>query len=606
MFAGGKLKLRRAVLIVFLLVMSSVVIYTVKAAPEEVFAPNEFIIGVKEVNSRILFHIQRSGGIILEEISVLNAIRVKVPPSIENAFIKSIKSRPEVRYVERNIVFKAVHTPNDPYWDDQWGMRIIQADSAWDIHKGSTSVTVAIIDTGIEYTHDDLSDHCINLGYDWVNNDNDPMDDNGHGTHCAGVAAAIMDNGIGVVGVAQVSIMAEKVLDEEGSGYADDVADGIVHAVDAGADVISMSLGSYFSSNLIKDACQYAWDKGCILVAAAGNDNIQWRHYPAAYDTVIAVSATDKYDRKASYSNYGNWIELAAPGGDGEDYHDWILSTYLDNWYAWSCGTSMATPHVAGLAALVWSYEPTLTNQELRQHLRDTADDLGASGKDRYYGYGRINAYRALNELGPVDNPPTCSIVDPVDGQVISGVYRVKVDATDDNEVSMVELSIDGGSWIDITDNFDGTYYYYDWDTATVPDGSHTLDARATDSASQTTYADQVTVTVDNVPSENIMHVESIDMSKQTWWFLKRAVAVVTIFDADGNPVEGATVYGTWSGLTSESESGVTDSEGKVTFYTNWIWGKSGTCTFTVDDVVKTDWTYDPEANKETSDSITI
>lgn len=380
-------------------VVLSVAVHVVEAEPEKGFVPNEIIVGFEHISSQILLDIEEAGGDVLELIPSLNAVRVSVPSSMENAFITAMKNKPGVRYVERNVIFKAVHTPNDPYWGDQWGMGIIQADLAWDIYKGSTSVIVAIIDTGIEYTHDDLSGRYVALGYDWVNNDNDPMDDNGHGTHCAGIAAAVMDNGIGVAGVAQVSLMAEKVLGAGGSGTADDVAQGIVHAADAGAEVISISLGGYIPSKVLKDACQYAWNTGCILVGAAGNDNIQSRHYPAAYDTVIAVSATDWYDGKASYSNYGNWIELSAPGGDGADLHDWILSTYLDNWYAWAYGTSMAAPHVSGLAALVWSYESSLTNQELREHLRNTADDLGDAGKDKYYGYGRINAYRALDEL---------------------------------------------------------------------------------------------------------------------------------------------------------------------------------------------------------------
>jgi hypothetical protein len=595
-------ELRKTILIIFLLVMSSVAISAVEAEPEKGFVPNEFIIGVEDLSSSILLDIEESGGEVLELIPSLNALRVSVPSSMKNTFIKAMKSKARVRYVERNVIFEALHTPNDPYWSDQWGMRIIQADSAWDIHKGSTSVIVAIIDTGIEYTHDDLFEHYVALGYDWVNEDNDPMDDHGHGTHCAGIAAAVMDNWIGVVGVAQLSIMAEKVLGADGTGTADDVAQGIIHAADAGANVISISLGSYISSKVIRDACQYAWNKGSILVAAAGNDNVRWRHYPAAYDTVIAVAATDRYDGKASYSNYGNWIELSAPGGDGEDYHDWILSTYLNNWYAWGYGTSMAAPHVSGLAALVWSYEPSLTNQQLREHLRNTADDLGAAGKDPYYGYGRINAYRALNELQPPDNPPTCSIVDPVDGQTISSVYRVKVDATDDKQVSMVELSIDGGTWIDITANFDGTYYYYDWDTTTVSDGSHTLDAKATDNASQTTYASQVTVTVDNIPG-GTMHVESIDFRQKgpSWLDI-----LVTIYDDAGSPVTEATVYMdvTYPDGSVHSVSAVTNGNGVAKYPIRRP--AKGTYTVTVTNVTHETLTYDPDANVETTDSYTV
>ena len=600
--------MRKPLLVIFLLVTASIAINAVRAQPETEFAPNEMIVGFNEINSRVLFDIEKSGGVVLEQILTLRAVRVYVPSEKENAFFTAVKNIPEVRYVERNGIFKAVHTPNDPYWGDQWGMMIIAADFAWDIHKGSTSVTVAIVDTGIDYTHDDLSGHYLALGYDWVNNDNDPMDDHWHGTHCAGIAAAVMDNGIGVVGVAQVSLMAEKVLNAAGSGTWDDVAQGITHAADAGANVISISLGGYGYSSLVEDACLYAWNKGCIITGAAGNDNTSTPLYPAAYDTVIAVSATspyatDHHDGKASYSNWGDWIELSAPGGDGADYHAWILSTYLDNGYAWAYGTSMATPHVSGLAALVWSYDSSLTNQQLRQHLRNTADDIGDPGKDVYFGYGRINAYRALNELPP-DMPPTCSIVDPVDGQTISGVCRVKVDATDDNQVSLVDLSIDSGSWIDITGNFDGTYYYYDWDTTTVGDGLRTLDGRATDNASQTTYASQVTVTVDNVPGRQ-MHVGDISM-----WYVKRGLyrvyTKVPILDENGEAVPDATVYldTTLPDGSVKSFIGTTGSDGMVTF---GVKSKlTGTYTSTVTDVVKEGWTYDPLSNVETSESLTV
>jgi len=592
--------LRKALLVIFLLVTSSIAIYTAKAEPEKGFMPNELIVGFEDISSQILLDVEEAGGDVLELIPSLNAIRVGVPPSMENAFVTAMRSRPGVRYVERNAILKAVDTPNDYYWGYQWGMTIIQADLAWDIHTGSTSIIVAIIDTGVEYTHEDLSGHYVARGYDWVNNDNDPLDDNGHGTHCAGIAAAVMDNGKGVVGVAQVSLMAEKVLGATGSGTADDVAQGIVHAADASAEVISISLGSYFSSSLLKDACQYAWNKGCLLVAAAGNDNIQWRLYPAAYDTVIAVAATNRYDGKASYSNYGSWIELSAPGGDGNDHYDWILSTYIGG-YAWGKGTSMATPHVSGLAALVWSYESGLTNQALREHLRSTADDLGAAGKDNYYGYGRINAYRALKELGPTDSPPTCSIVDPVNGQTISGVYRVKVEATDDKQVSKVELSIDSGSWMDITTNFDGNYYY-DWDTGIAADGSHTLDARATDSAAQTTYAPKVTVSVDNIPA-GTMHVESINFKqKGSRWLDVR----VTIYDNAGGPVTGAAVYMgiIYTDGSVHLVSAVTNGEGIATHQIS----RPAKDTYTVEVTNVTHGTleYDPGANKETWDSYKV
>jgi len=200
------------------------------------------------------------------------------------------------------------------------------------------------------------------------------------------------------------------------------------------------------------------------------------------------------------------------------------------------------------------------------------------------------------------DTPPTCSIVDPLDGQTISGVYRVKVDATDDRGISMVELAIDGGSWIDITANFDGTYYFYDWDTTTVSDGAHTLDARATDDAAQITDASRVTVTVDNIPG-GTMHVESIDFKQKGPQWLD---IMVTIYDGTGSPVTGATVYMdiTYPDASAHFVSAVTADTGIATHQITRP--AKGTYTVTVTDVSHGTLTYYPDANKETTDSYTV
>jgi subtilisin family serine protease len=256
---------------------------------------------------------------------------------------------------------------------------------------GDLSVLVAVVDTGIYYMHPDLSAHYVPLGYDWVNMDSDPEDDHGHGTHCAGIIAAVSNNGEGIAGLAQVRVMAEKVLDSGGSGYWDWVANGIINATDCGADIISMSLGGYGYSQLVHDAVKYAYDSGVLLIAAAANDNTNMKSYPAAYDEVVAVAATDQNDAKASFSNWGDWIELAAPGVS-------IISTVPSGYESWS-GTSMACPHVSGVAALAWSAYPSKTRDWLRLWLRYTADDLGDPGFDVYYGYGRINARKAVEQV---------------------------------------------------------------------------------------------------------------------------------------------------------------------------------------------------------------
>jgi thermitase len=323
----------------------------------------------------------------------IRAVVVELPLMSVTAFVEETRIMELASYIEPNMKVQAQLVPNDPYWSMQWGPQKIGADWAWNTTVGDPSVLVAVVDTGIYYTHPDLTANYVALGYDWVNNDNDPIDDHGHGTHCAGIIAATLNNGVGITGLAQVRIMAEKVLDSGGGGYWDWVADGIINATDCGAKIISMSLGGYGDSELLHDAVKYAYEAGVLVIAAAGNDNTNTKLYPAGYDEVIAVAATDQYDNKASFSNWGDWIELAAPGVD-------IYSTVPWGYESWS-GTSMATPHVSGVAALVWSQYPNKTRDWVRLWLRYTADDLGDEGFDVYYGYGRVNARKAVAQSPP-------------------------------------------------------------------------------------------------------------------------------------------------------------------------------------------------------------
>jgi thermitase len=316
------------------------------------------------------------------------AFSVKVSSARASHLADKLIANGLVDYVEQDSRVKAFYTPNDPYWSNQWGPQKIEADLAWDTTIGSSDVLVAIVDTGIDYNHADLVANYVPLGHDWINNDDDPMDDNGHGTHCAGIVAAGLNNSVGIAGIAQVGIMAEKVLDSYGYGTEFTVSQGIIHATDCGAKIISMSLGGDQISDVLHDAVIYAYDHGVLLVAAAGNDASSSESYPAAYDEVIAVSATTSTDDIASFSNYGDWIDLAAPGFN-------IYSTVRGNSYAYMSGTSMACPHVTGVAALAWGVNKNFTSLALRDYLERTADDLGVLGFDEYYGYGRVNARRA-------------------------------------------------------------------------------------------------------------------------------------------------------------------------------------------------------------------
>jgi thermitase len=377
------------------MVLPNLSVSSAAPSPSTSFVPGEIIIGLKDASIESFRPIINAlGATIKREIPKLNAIVVRVPTGAENNFMKNIKERPGVAYVERNGVYKITLIPNDTYWSYQWNMPMIKANAAWDTYQGWSEITIGIIDTGIDYTHNDLAANYMAGGYDWVNNDFDPKDDNSHGTHCAGIAAAVLNNALGVAGVAQVKVLAEKVLDNTGSGGWDDAASGIIHATDMGVEVISMSMGGYGYSSLVDSACTYAWNHGVVLVAAAGNDYVNigtYPFYPACFSTVIAVSATNSADNfDSSYSNYGTPIEVSAPGTS-------IYSTVLSNGYGYKTGTSMACPHVAGLVALIRSYEPQLTNSQVRSVLQTAVDDKGTPGKDIYYGYGRINCQKIIS-----------------------------------------------------------------------------------------------------------------------------------------------------------------------------------------------------------------
>jgi len=302
--------------------------------------------------------------------------------------IAQLRDVPGIKYIEPDYIATAFFTPDDPMFSQQYGPQSIRAPQAWDVQTGSENVIVAVVDTGVDYTHEDLYGRVIR-GYDYVNNDADPMDDQGHGTHCAGIIGATLNNRVGIAGVSRVSIMAVKALDSQGSGYYSWISSGIRYAVDNGADVISMSLGGPSDSQVMRDACDYAWNNGVLVVAAAGNDYGGAVSYPARYGSVMAVSAIDSRDRLASYSNVGPEVEVCAPGSS-------VLSTYPGNQYKSMSGTSMACPHVAGVAGLVFSENPYLSNVDVRNILCDTAIDLGSYGQDTAFGYGKVNAEGAV------------------------------------------------------------------------------------------------------------------------------------------------------------------------------------------------------------------
>lgn len=369
----------------------------------------ELVIGVNERNSysclRLANLVSLYGGELVDKVSFggkVQAIVVDVQLKELSHFVSEVKARNLSRYIEPNLKVKADFVPNDPDWSKQWGPQKIEADWAWNTTAGDSSILVAIPDTGIDYTHPDLAANYVALGYDWVNNDTDPIDDMGHGTHCAGIIAAVLNNKIGIAGVAQVRIMAEKMLNVSGWGTETDAAKAIIHAVDQGANIISCSWGGDEDNILAYEAVKYAYDNGVLVVASAGNNPRNPPHYPARYDEVVAVTATNYTDEPARFTSFGQWVEVAAPGVDiYSTMPTYPISMGLNLNYDSMSGTSMACPHVAGVAALIWSQFPNYTQREVRFQLRRTATDLGELGFDVYYGYGRINAKRAVEEAIP-------------------------------------------------------------------------------------------------------------------------------------------------------------------------------------------------------------
>jgi len=358
----------------------------------------ELVIGLSDTQpdsySELADLIACNGGELVNKVSVDGKVTAVVADMSYEA-MRILVSDAEISrlasYVEPNFRFEVDFVPNDADWLKQWGPQRIEADYAWNTTIGDHSVLVAVVDTGIDWNHPDLAANYVTSGYDWANNDPDPMDDHGHGTHVAGTIAAVINNGIGIAGLAQVRIMAEKVLDEEGSGRLSEIAQGIVHAVNQGAKIINLSLGASIKSKLLHEAVKYAYDHDVLVVAAAGNDATSEKHYPAAFEEAVAVSATDELDKPATFTNYGDWVDVAAPG-----VH--IYSTFWDDSYVYASGTSMASPHVAGVAALIWSQFPYMTRDQVRAQLQCYSDDLGEPGFDVYYGYGRVNAKKAVEQ----------------------------------------------------------------------------------------------------------------------------------------------------------------------------------------------------------------
>jgi len=505
----------------------------------------------------------------------------------------------------------------------------IGADLVWaEEGNDGTGVLVAILDTGVDENHIELSDSIV-ATKNFVKGPG--FDTDGHGTHVSGIVTA---NGVYEIegnyatGVAPgAAIIVGKVCGPSGC-YESDMMAGIEWAVSQGAGVLNMSIGggNYCGEDCDDDplAAKVNWavSEGVVVAVSAGNDG-DCVSSPACASGAIAVGATYHKDYAQDinwgdcidptpdtddivcWSNYGPALDLVSPGVD-------ILSSYScraagdcrSYWYTWMSGTSMSSPHIAGAAALILQKNPGYTVQDVKNALYSTAVDLGDAGYDLLYGWGRVDAYAAVQWTpGPVDDPPTVNIIAPLDGATVSGIVTISADAGDDEGVVQVDFYRDSG-WLGTDDT---SPYSIDWDSSTVADGPHTVTATAVDTADQSS-SDSISVTVDNY-NDPTMHVSDITLELAKKGRNYQVKASVTIMDEFGSPVREATVTGNWtlSEVYLNTASNSTDGEGKARLDSKKVKAASSDVfTLTITDVVKDGCTYEPDSNTETSDSITV
>jgi subtilisin family serine protease len=324
------------------------------------------------------------------ELAKIGVMIVDVPADQVAQIKKDLKSDPDVIFVETDGEVQVLDViPNDSRFGSQYGLFRIHAPHGWEISTGSPSVTIAIVDSGVDASHPDLAMKMLG-GIDFIDGDNIPQDGYGHGTHVAGIAAASTNNGIGVSGVSWgAQILPVRVLDASGDGNYSNLSAGIIWSVDHGAQIINLSLGGTLPNDTLKIAVDYAINHGVMLIAAAGNDASGNLRYPARYPSVIAVGSTNSLDQRSGFSNHGMGLDLVAPG-------EAIISTIPGGGYGPKDGTSMSAPFVSGLAAILWGMPGMTGPQRIESIMEQSAMDLGAPGWDAEYGFGLIQMDAAL------------------------------------------------------------------------------------------------------------------------------------------------------------------------------------------------------------------
>jgi len=421
---------------------------------------------------------------------------IEVPHGSEKAIANKLKHNPHFKFAELDQRVEIAATANDPYLGSEWHINKIGANTAWDKTQGA-GVTIAILDSGIDASHPDLAAHLV-PGYNTYDNNTDTSDICGHGTQVAGSAAAAMNNAIGVTGVAgQAKIMPVRIgYLSSGScyGFYSSIASGITYAADHGARIANISYAYMPTSSAVVSAASYMKSKGGLVFVSAGNYNRDEGFTPT--NSMIAVSATDTTDARASFSSYGSFVSLSAPGTN-------IYTTNQGGGYGYVAGTSFSSPIAAAVAALVMSANPSLSSTQVENILFSTAVDLGTAGRDIYFGYGRVNAAAAVAAASgtaitaPVADTaaPTVAIASPGASSTVSGTATVNVNASDNVGVTRVDLKVN--STVVASDT--AAPFSFAWDTKGVANGMASLTAVAYDAAGNVAASTPISVNVANV-----------------------------------------------------------------------------------------------------------
>jgi thermitase len=405
----------------------------------------------------------------------------------EASFVQALEARAEVEFAELDQILSVQQLiPNDPlYFSDwSWSLSRVGAPDAWSTTTGNPNVIIAILDTGVDGTHEDLISQ-MTPGWNIYDNNSDTHDVHGHGTAVAGIAAASSNNGVGIASVCwNCRIMPVRISDDYGLATYSDIASGLVWAADHGARVANISYNATDSSTVSRSA-SYFQKKGGVVTVASGNSGT----YDNTQDNpcVLTVGATDSTDTLYSWSNTGSNLDLVAPG--------FVYSTMVGGGYTVGQGTSMAAPLVAGAAALIFSVNPNTTPSQVQDILKQSADDLGTTGWDPVYGYGRLNIAQAVNMAlalaSPSDLiPPNDTITSPTQGQIVSSSVSVLVNVTDNVGVVRVDLYVDGVLY----GSSASSPFTIKWSTRKAASGAHTLQSRAYDAAGNVGASSTLTV----------------------------------------------------------------------------------------------------------------